>query len=77
MSGIEAVVFHCPSCKTRLITESRIGAYFDGNTCPECRKHIRVQQATRSRGLALFVDVLKHRPRREELHKRYYYDSLT
>ena len=71
MTGIEAIVFYCPSCNTKLMTELS-GNYFGENTCPQCRNHIRVQQVEKRRhGIALFIDLLKFKPTHVRPYKEY------
>ena len=72
MRGIEAVIFGCPNCDTRLMTELT-GSYFGENICPQCHEHVRVQQVEKRRGgIALFIDLLKHKPRHRIMYKQYH-----
>jgi len=65
---IHELVFGCPSCGV-VLRVSR-GPWFDANTCPSCRAHIRVQvSAKRKNGVAVFVDRLKFKPYSIVLHQ--------
>ena len=65
---LDRIVFEC-DCHTILEVE-HITRYTSQNTCPRCGAHIRVTVAShRKTGLAVFVNVLKHKPTHKILYQ--------